>query len=116
MLYTRHHRLNANRAHTFTRLRLFFRETWCGGWWEPAALVSSRRSLAEAAAAAAVIKARLGPSARFKTGKTGKKKARQRGTGAAATATAAEVRGGDGRRRGMNQSVSDEVGTAPARG
>lgn len=75
------------------------------------ALVSSRRSLAEAAAAAAAIKARLGPAARFKTGRTGNRKAYKRGAGAAVTATTAEGGRSDGRHRGVKESAGDEVGT-----
>lgn len=72
--------------------------------------------MAEAAAAAAAIKARLGPAARFKAGKAGKKKARRRGAAAAATTTAAGGGAGDGHHRGVKASAGDEVGAGELKG
>lgn len=103
------HRLNAVGVHALTCLLLsYYINARC--LVQSTALVASRRSLAEAAAAAAAIKARLGPAARFKTGKAGKKKARKRGAGAAVTATAAGEGAADGRHRGAQNSAKDEVG------
>lgn len=75
---------------------------------QPAALVSSRRSLAEAAAAAAAVKARLGPASRFKAVKAGKK-ARVGASGAAVTVTPIDRGRDDGRHRGAKKSTSDQV-------
>lgn len=73
--------------------------------------------MAEAAAAAAAIKARLGPTARFKADKAGKKKARRRGgAGAAGTTTAAGGGAGDGHHRGVKASAGDEVGAGELKG